>query len=312
MSNDNVHFLDLLQSACLIMRSDQLISDNIALAALLETKADSEQSKGLRGLVTPRPRPLLVCTCHIHWDPNYCDVKLVQTMMLMQELRKITEGIEAAENVASQNDSGGPKNIAGHNHNNTRTRSGSSSSSGSSTTYSISNTQDQHNSLDKVNLLVCGDFNSLPQSGVVEYIQCGTISSSHPDFKGLSYEGYIESKKIESEKTADESEPIHKKSSKSAKRGQETLKSSTEEFQHNFNLKSVYAPCTMPFTNYTLDFQGIIDYVFHSVKGLRPLGLLGPLDPTWLVQHNVVGAPHPCIPSDHLPLLVELEMIPAI
>jgi len=31
--------------------------------------------------------PLVVCTAHIHWDPEYCDVKLVQTMMLMHELQ---------------------------------------------------------------------------------------------------------------------------------------------------------------------------------------------------------------------------------
>lgn len=33
-------------------------------------------------------QPLLVCTAHIHWDPQFCDVKLVQTMMLMNEVKK--------------------------------------------------------------------------------------------------------------------------------------------------------------------------------------------------------------------------------
>lgn len=284
---------------------------------MFETKVDSEQEEGLRGLVIPRPRPLLVCTCHIHWDPNFCDVKLVQTMMLMQELKKITDEIDLGEvpQVPRTVPEGSRKNSKGHGHN---TRSGSSSSSGSSTSYSYSSASQNiplnkvSSVLDKVNLLVCGDFNSLPQSGVVEYIQNGTVSSSHPDFKGLNYKGYIETttKKIgESE----EAELKKKASSRSRKKGKRPLKSSdSDDFKHDFKLKSVYTPCTMPFTNYTLDFQGVIDYVFHSVKGLRPLGLLGPLDPTWLVQNNVVGAPHPQIPSDHLPLLVEMEMIPAI
>ena len=34
---------------------------------------------------------LLVATCHIHWDPDYCDVKLIQTMMLMNELKNIMD-----------------------------------------------------------------------------------------------------------------------------------------------------------------------------------------------------------------------------
>lgn len=32
-------------------------------------------------------QPLLVCTAHLHWDPQYCDVKLVQTMMLLNEVQ---------------------------------------------------------------------------------------------------------------------------------------------------------------------------------------------------------------------------------
>ena len=40
------------------------------------------------------------------------------------------------------------------------------------------------------------------------------------------------------------------------------------------------------------------------------LGVLGPLDETWLNENKVVGCPHQFIPSDHFPLVVELEMIP--
>jgi CCR4-NOT transcription complex subunit 6 len=68
--------------------------------------------------------PLLVCTAHIHWDPEFCDVKLVQTMMLMHELRLIADEF---------NPPGLPnKNVPPN---------------------------------DKVHLLMCGDFNSLPESG---------------------------------------------------------------------------------------------------------------------------------------------------
>ena len=36
-------------------------------------------------------QPILVATCHVHWDPEFCDVKLIQTMMLMNELKNIIE-----------------------------------------------------------------------------------------------------------------------------------------------------------------------------------------------------------------------------
>ncbi|VDM41920.1 unnamed protein product [Toxocara canis] len=35
--------------------------------------------------------PLVVCTAHIHWDPEFCDVKLVQCMMLVQEIGNLLE-----------------------------------------------------------------------------------------------------------------------------------------------------------------------------------------------------------------------------
>ncbi|ODM91620.1 CCR4-NOT transcription complex subunit 6, partial [Orchesella cincta] len=189
--------------------------DNIALAALFETKVDSEQSSTFHGLVASKPRPLLVCTCHIHWDPNYCDVKLVQTMMLMQELSKISDNISHLE----------PEK-----------RIPSSCSSSSSTSCSSpSPTPSTTTSLDSnVNLLICGDFNSLPSSGVVQFMESGSIPPSTPDFKGLSYQSYMDSSS-----------------------------------SHKFHLKSAYPASSLPFTNYTLDFQGVIDYIFHSASGLR-------------------------------------------
>ncbi len=36
-------------------------------------------------------QPILVSTCHVHWDPEFSDVKLIQTMMLMSELKNILD-----------------------------------------------------------------------------------------------------------------------------------------------------------------------------------------------------------------------------
>lgn len=39
------------------------------------------------------------------------------------------------------------------------------------------------------------------------------------------------------------------------------------------------------------------------------LGVLGPLDPKWFQINKVAGCPHQHIPSDHFPLVVELELL---
>ncbi|CAK1541306.1 unnamed protein product [Leptosia nina] len=212
--------------------------DNIGLAALLKTKeATWENGENcLPAESSALAQPILVCTAHIHWDPEFCDVKLIQTMMLSNELRSILEDSARTLRVSGQKDN--------------------------------------------VQLLLCGDFNSLPDSGVVEFLSSGRVSADHRDFKALGYASL------------------------------RRMPGSEHEFTHNFKLASAYSEDIMPYTNYTFDFKGIIDYIFYSKQTMTPLGLLGPLSQDWFREHKVVGCPHPHIPSDHFPLLVELEMSP--
>jgi CCR4-NOT transcription complex subunit 6 len=62
-------------------------------------------------------------------------------------------------------------------------------------------------------------------------------------------------------------------------------------------LSSAVSPEVMPFTNYTFDFRGMIDYVFYDTKSLQPLGVLGPVSDEWMAENKVVGCPHPHIHS---------------
>ena len=66
-----------------VMLNRVMTKDNIALAALLETKPACWESEGPAPAISQQP--LLVATAHIHWDPEFCDVKLIQTMMLVGE-----------------------------------------------------------------------------------------------------------------------------------------------------------------------------------------------------------------------------------
>jgi len=65
---------------------------------------------------------LVVCTAHIHWDPEFCDVKLIQSMMLVHELQKLLDIVALK--------------------------------------YSLN--------VQQIPVLICGDFNSLPDSGKIK------------------------------------------------------------------------------------------------------------------------------------------------
>ena len=102
--------------ACHDMMNRVMTKDNIGLVALLETKDEIYSSSSPRGREPPfcsesmkkkgqyllvicdlgvQPstdkQMLFVCTAHIHWDPEYCDVKVIQTLLLLSELKAIME-----------------------------------------------------------------------------------------------------------------------------------------------------------------------------------------------------------------------------
>eukprot|EP00727_Mastigamoeba_balamuthi_P002746 m51a1_g12469 hypothetical protein (428) ;mRNA; f:63-1852 len=55
-----------------------IVRDNIALVALFQVLSDGKA-----------PRFLLVADTHIHWDPQNCDVKLMQVQFMLEELAAI-------------------------------------------------------------------------------------------------------------------------------------------------------------------------------------------------------------------------------
>lgn len=193
-----------------------LVKDNIAVVARLEHLRTR--------------RTLLLANCHIHWDPQYKDVKLLQAVMLAEEIERLAEKL--------------PPSGA---------------------------------------LIVCGDFNSLPDSGVYEFLSNGGIQGKHPDFLSRCYEPYT-----------------------------------SDGARHKLNLRSAYSllpeeteisnGCT-PFTNFTPNFCGTIDYIWYRPTTLSITGLLGSLS-TEYTKH-LVGLPTQHYPSDHVSLLAEFKFEPA-
>jgi CCR4-NOT transcription complex subunit 6 len=60
----------------------------------------------------------------------------------------------------------------------------------------------------------------------------------------------------------------------------------------------------------SLDFKGMIDYIFATPQSLARLGVLGPLDTAWLQSNKIIGFPHPHVPSDHIPIMAHFAIIP--
>ncbi|PVU92120.1 hypothetical protein BB561_004030 [Smittium simulii] len=209
-----------------------MTKDNICGFGVLQHKLASGNPK------------IVVANAHIHWNPEFTDVKMVQVTMMMEELKSIASNYTGA-NFNSSNQ-----------HNNRMSKSNQNSSQKET----------------QPTVLICGDFNSTPDSGLYEYLSTSKLSKAHDDMAKLeSYSDYTE-----------------------------------KGLTHDFSLKSAYASIgEMDITNYTPTFKGVIDYIWYSTSTLQLAGLLGPIDPVWLSQQ--VGFPNAQIPSDHIPLMAEFK-----
>ena len=188
-----------------------MIKDNIAVVVLLESKEDGSR--------------VIIANAHLHWDPVYSDVKVIQTALLVDEV-----------NISSNN---------------------------------WAKKYNHHSTLPVV---FCGDFNSLPDSGVVEFLAKGSIPASHKELQNYNYQPFTD-----------------------------------KCLRHSFNLKSAYSLVDdIEFTNFTPMFKGIIDYIWYDTSTLISTGLLGGVDKLYAAKS--VGFPNPHHPSDHIPLVIALRI----
>ena len=211
-----------------------MTKDNIAVLALLEHRASGAR--------------VIVANAHIHWDPEFRDVKLVQAAMLMEELGKVADHFARLP----------PKRDLGKGYDKAPTyRNGT-----------------------EIPTIICGDFNSMPDSGVYEFLANGSVERDHEDFMHHIYGNYT-----------------------------------SEGLSHRLALKSSYSHLEssssgLPITNYTPGFKGHIDYIWYTANSLSVTGLLGEVDPTYLSK--VVGFPNAHFPSDHIYMLSEFKIKPQV
>jgi CCR4-NOT transcription complex subunit 6 len=219
-----------------------MIRDNIAVVLFLE-----DRKTGTR---------LISVNVHIFWDEVYKDVKLVQVAILMQELSRLAEGYAKWPAVADKD-----KVLYRFANGDKASDDGTEEEEVQSPVPSV-----EYPSGSAIPMVICGDFNSKPDSGVYDLITSGNLISDHPDLQSFKY-GDL----------------------------------SRNGMSHPFNLKSSYSQIgELPFTNYTPGFTDVIDYIMFSANSLQVTALLGEVDADYL--QRVPGFPNQHFPSDHLAL----------
>jgi CCR4-NOT transcription complex subunit 6 len=170
---------------------------------------------------------LLVGNVHIHWDPAFKDVKLIQAALLVEQLNAVREAYP------------------------------------------------------QIPIVLTGDFNSVPQSGVYEMLSGGSLAPQHEDFCTYIYEPFY-----------------------------------SEGLKHGLCLQDVYMSmdptieysAARTVTNCTPRYEGVIDYIWYSENSLVPSGIYGLLPKEYLGR-LIGGLPNAHLPSDHLPLMAEFRLL---
>ncbi|KAG8906707.1 Glucose-repressible alcohol dehydrogenase transcriptional effector [Tulasnella sp. 403] len=245
--------------------------DNIAIIALLENRATGSR--------------LIIANVHVHWDPEFRDVKLVQVAIMMEELEKIAKGF-ALLPPRLLDGSHGPTGYTNGRTNGTANGStNGTNSSSSSPEPSTDGTNPvpkapHYDDPTRIPTIVCGDFNSVPNSGVYEFLSNGALSPNHVDFMTHKYGKYTDEV------------------------------ASGGGMRHNYSLKSAYSTALggseLPITNYTPSFKGVIDYIWYTNLSLSVEAVLGEVDEKYL--EKVVGFPNAHFPSDHVCIISEFRV----
>jgi len=118
-------------------------------------------------------------------------------------------------------------------------------------------------------MLICGDFNSTPESAVYEYLRQGTLRGDHEELRTDPC-GLLENLKM----------------------------------GHSLRMSTAYDTCNgkeAEYTNYTEDFKGTLDYIFFSSDMLTVLAVSQVDDESQLMQETAL--PSSTRPSDHVSLV---------
>jgi len=130
-------------------------------------------------------------------------------------------------------------------------------------------------------LVICGDFNSTPDTAVYDLLARQSVHPGHPDVNV----------------TTDDNVPA--------------ILPDAMSISHSFQLGSAYQAVLgdEPWvTNFTLNFKGVLDYIWYSAQNLRPLSAAPIPDEAQLTKHGE-ALPSTEYSSDHIMLISDLQVV---
>ncbi|CAO3573228.1 unnamed protein product [Mortierella alpina] len=205
---------------------------NLAIVALFENRRTKRQVQ--------------VATTHLLADPAFPDAKMLQTAILTSKLEELKE---AAMRTASEAASTAAATVEG----------------GVSGAELASTHQSQH-----IPTILAGDFNSLPESSVVQFLKTGQVDTCY--FGGNDFGRFT--------------------------------RAHSKHFYHHLGLDDSYKTSILPFTNATRQFQGTIDYLLYDPSSLGLIGFLDHLEPQpspWTPTGSETSKSSACPISRHTP-----------
>lgn len=129
-------------------------------------------------------------------------------------------------------------------------------------------------------LMICGDFNSSPDSAVYDLLMRQSVHPGHPDVNV---------------NTGDDCPNVLP---------------DALNINHSFQLGSTYQSVLgdePQHTNYTMNFKGVLDYIWYSVQTLRPLSASPVPDESILTRHGN-ALPSTEFSSDHIMLISDMQI----
>jgi len=130
-------------------------------------------------------------------------------------------------------------------------------------------------------LMICGDFNSTPDTAVYDLLSRQAVHPGHPDVN-LNLDD-----------------------------GSPNVLPDTMNLTHSFQLGSVYNTVLgeePQFTNYTAQFKGVLDYMWYTATNLRPLSAAPIHDSSVLTRYGE-ALPSTQFPSDHIMLISDMQIV---
>ena len=202
---------------------NKLSKDNVAQLVVLELAQQSLAARTNRG----EPSQVCIANTHLYSNKDCPDVKLWQTLHLLQELETFVMARGAS-----------------------------------------------------LPLMICGDFNSTPDSAVYDLLSRQAVHPGHPDVNIAN----------------DENGP--------------NVLPDVMSITHQHMLGSVYSSVLgeePKFTNYTMNFQGVLDYMWYSTQSLRPLSAAPIPEESVLLRHGD-ALPSTQYSSDHIMQISDMQI----